>query len=671
MALVIVLSFVVLLTGVVLAFFTRVSANRVVSAGSSRQWEADQFARSALSVIVGDLKQEVTSGLPVTATNIEPQRPEAPASGPNPIPNLVRRSARSNTGTRAAESSSTDAAVNGRAISAARWNKHYLVPRLSDADDSDTAPDPTAGFRVPDWVYVTDGGPEVISAPEQTALARYAYAIYDVGGLLDANIAGFPPDDVPAPTFGPKGVLAFADLTRVQMSKEGINGLVGWRNRESANSPEAFGSNSFGSGPAEKYSNWTLRRADGYLGVFPSASPAPAPPAVFSRTDQAFVSRQQLIAFRRTGDINFSAHALQHLTTFTRARNRPTWSDSETRLAGRFSLSRFDLFTNPATNGTPTSGPPPPIQQYFGLVYVAASATTAEHWRYVGATGNTLRSTIPVLEAGSNREPDLPVLLAYAYRLPPGASPRDVLSIVASLIDLRDGNNDPNNKTTWIEFTGPDGTPQKAFGADVIPEPGAPAPPTPDLRRPFRSVGEIGYALKNGTTSVNFASDSVDTPLLDLFTYEASATRGGTLSLNTQNASALAAVLSGTSIDRLNSSTISETVAETAATAIVAETRRQGGAAVGRKDIGRLAAAANVGGNEEAVEAVARALSDIAQPRTWNLMIDVIAQAGRYPRTATDLSKFVVEGEKRYWLHVAIDRFTGEVIDQQLEPVYE
>ena len=52
-------------------------------------------------------------------------------------------------------------------------------------------------------------------------------------------------------------------------------------------------------------------------------------------------------------------------------------------------------------------------------------------------------------------------------------------------------------------------------------------------------------------------------------------------------------------------------------------------------------------------------------------MIDLIAQSGRYPPNATSLSQFVVEGEKRYWLHVAIDRFTGEVIDQQLEAVYE
>jgi hypothetical protein len=50
----------------------------------------------------------------------------------------------------------------------------------------------------------------------------------------------------------------------------------------------------------------------------------------------------------------------------------------------------------------------------------------------------------------------------------------------------------------------------------------------------------------------------------------------------------------------------------------------------------------------------------------------LITQTGRYPPRTTDLTQqFIVEGEKRYWLHVAIDRFTGEIIDQQLEAVYE
>lgn len=76
-------------------------------------------------------------------------------------------------------------------------------------------------------------------------------------------------------------------------------------------------------------------------------------------------------------------------------------------------------------------------------------------------------------------------------------------------------------------------------------------------------------------------------------------------------------------------------------------------------------------GNKEARECVVRALCDATQTRTWDLMIDLIAQSGRYPPTANGLADFVVEGEKRYWLHIAIDRFTGEVIDQQLEAVYE
>ena len=84
------------------------------------------------------------------------------------------------------------------------------------------------------------------------------------------------------------------------------------------------------------------------------------------------------------------------------------------------------------------------------------------------------------------------------------------------------------------------------------------------------------------------------------------------------------------------------------------------------------AAAGNaLGTTEEQQETVTRALAEVGQTRTWNLLIDVVAQSGRYPPTATNLSQFVVEGEKRYWLHVAIDRFTGEVIDQQLEAVYE
>jgi hypothetical protein len=71
-------------------------------------------------------------------------------------------------------------------------------------------------------------------------------------------------------------------------------------------------------------------------------------------------------------------------------------------------------------------------------------------------------------------------------------------------------------------------------------------------------------------------------------------------------------------------------------------------------------------------EVVARAASSVSQSRVWNLLIDVVAQSGHYKPNATSLpNDFVVEGEQHYWVHVAIDRFTGQVIDKQIEVVNE
>src|SRR5206468_889088 len=76
-------------------------------------------------------------------------------------------------------------------------------------------------------------------------------------------------------------------------------------------------------------------------------------------------------------------------------------------------------------------------------------------------------------------------------------------------------------------------------------------------------------------------------------------------------------------------------------------------------------------------EVVPRAVSSVSQSRVWNLVIDVVAQSGRYPSNLTqnpqaaDLPKFVVEGEQHYWIHVAIDRLTGQVLDKQIEVVNE
>src|SRR5690606_24994978 len=120
---------------------------------SVQEFKTDTLARSALEIVVADLKREIVEGsdattvgesevlyFPKSNANMVPVRsgnPEA-VDGVDPVPNLVRRSVRNEgdvspgVGSRASASSSTDPAANGAFISKARWNKHYLIPRHPD-----------------------------------------------------------------------------------------------------------------------------------------------------------------------------------------------------------------------------------------------------------------------------------------------------------------------------------------------------------------------------------------------------------------------------------------------------------------------------------------------------------------------------------------------------------
>jgi hypothetical protein len=99
-----------------------------------------------------------------------------------------------------------------------------------------------------------------------------------------------------------------------------------------------------------------------------------------------------------------------------------------------------------------------------------------------------------------------------------------------------------------------------------------------------------------------------------------------------------------------------------------------------RADVARLVqvAGGSLGSDPLQKEAIARALGEVGEARSWSLFIDVIAQTGKYKPNAPDLtgSNFVVEGEKRFWLHIAIGRDlksdgTVDVIGTQLEEVVE
>jgi len=70
-------------------------------------------------------------------------------------------------------------------------------------------------------------------------------------------------------------------------------------------------------------------------------------------------------------------------------------------------------------------------------------------------------------------------------------------------------------------------------------------------------------------------------------------------------------------------------------------------------------------------EVVGRSLADVSSTGTWNLLIDLVVQAGSFPSNATSLDTFRVEGERRYWVNIAIDRSTGKIISSDPELVLE
>jgi hypothetical protein len=456
-ALIIVLAFVVLITALAVAYFSRAATDRQLAQSSYKDTSADLLARSALDIVVGNLKQEIAnSGTTVTQANIQPQRSGDDVS----IPNLIRRSVRNDPIPPPGVSSLASAVSSGPVdptnpqrgeITSARWNSHYLIPSGSN-------------FTAPDWVLVTPQGPNTAPLPN-AVIGRYAFAVYDEGGLIDMNLGGFPayaslsrptrptrrlrptypleesemmlaacqaPGFTPAlqhapngntgvpysftpntnhnPTsFGPdtlphglfvnpntgeiygvptspgsftamlsasngcgtgsgtvtvtidglpspgvtpwpvnlarKGTVAFADLTALPstpvITPAQINKLMGWRNYVTTQQTSpSFDSPSFPLGSADNYARYFLGAALPFTTAFTTVSAAtPAPPAP-GRTDQAVMSRQELIKLQRT--IGFSQSLLQYLGTFSREQNRPAPDWSQT-LAARWDMNNLAL----------------------------------------------------------------------------------------------------------------------------------------------------------------------------------------------------------------------------------------------------------------------------------------------------------------------------------------
>jgi hypothetical protein len=807
-ALMIVLAFVVLLTGLALAYFSRTTTDRQLAQSSYNDTSADLLARSALDIVVNDFKQELLNNPSVTASNIQPTPYGTPSPGQTPIPNLIRRSFSGDPTGRTSNVPSSSPSSNGRSITTARWNSHYLIPPASTSATPGSSP--VSSFVAPDWVLVTAQGPAPTSSPS-AVIGRYAFAVYDEGGLLDMNLAGYgnyvgssgggsPPTPTPwAVNVGRKGVLGLADLTALPgsptvittttsfgsmgsfLSNTQINSIVGWRNF--ANTGQADGS--FPSGfsfPAN------LNKQDLYgsylldFGDPPFSSPSPFPTYPFtsvdtstsnSRTDQAFMTRQELLKLRSS--LGFSQTLLQYMGTFSRERNQPArdWNRLNGHLADRFDITNIGL-VKPNPTGTPPSrgkgkghgrgrfrGDALSILDLFGLQWVNGINTiplssppqpmpTSDirywpHWIYVGRPGFTCNPNgngcdhIPALRGGRN---DFFQLLDYAVKGQANGTNDDTVNIAtilglgASLIDQYDvstggasaedavfpsvstspspwpwpGPTPPPTHTTIIEYDR-SGTAGYVLGWErqdretndphvVLGKP----TPTPGaspivIDHAFTTTAELGYGLKTeeAFTPLDLhTSGTNESALLDFFTFnpvDHPFPRLGIVNLNTKNPPVLAAILNKAlkrDVDVAPTPnplpTVPPSEAMAAAQAIVTETWTNNRPALNRQDIARLTSVAasaivNPGytGEEQQKlpETIARALSEVSQARTWNLLIDVIAQTGKYKPNSPDLTagNFVVEGEKRYWLHIALGRdlVSGQVdvLGAQLEEVVE
>jgi Tfp pilus assembly protein PilX len=411
-ALIIVLAFVVLLTGVAIAYLSRATSDRQVAHSSFNQSNVDQLAQSAMDNIIGDLRQEIVNGSTATivngitiytptatanttaAANMIPQR-SGNAAG---VPNLIRRSVRSDPvlsppglGSRASAVNSTnpaDVSANGRTVTSKRWNSHYLVPK-GDPTTADSSPVPAFTAATPDWVFVTNSGATVIAAPNSSVIGRYAYALYDEGGLLDMNVAGYP-SGTTAVQPGRKGPIAFADLTALPttplITQAQINSIVGWRNCASAQPSGIFPAFTFNPTQATNYVNSVLSNTDGFMRVRATRSDGTDNVWVSGsggsnaakRTDQMFPDRRSLIDLRTAS--GFNVNALQYLGTFSRETNSPSFSPATpTAINPNFLLARvttsFTRFDGTTANiGDPLLNTRFPLSRLAWITYEGPSA---------------------------------------------------------------------------------------------------------------------------------------------------------------------------------------------------------------------------------------------------------------------------------------------------------
>ncbi|PTY06034.1 hypothetical protein DB346_01325 [Verrucomicrobia bacterium LW23] len=465
MALVITLAGLALVTVLILTFFSSAQLNRKIALSGSNLVKVDLLARSAMDIVVGEVREELRTGSTVSDGG-NPSYPliykprnvddsllrKNGVAGEDDLARVLLRKVSSdgaplngNAGGRilASSVSTAEKSLNGRIWTASKWYTGSSSPALGSAE-------------LPDWVLVTrrngiavNPGVETVRDPANAnfVIGRFAYAVYDIGGLLDANTAGFP--STRSSGCGYKTTTAYADLTALGLSQGACDSFAAWRNQR-ANGTLL---------DAASFQEWATGM-DRNLG---SASPAATPDAMMLNTvsdgyrtapfgSNVVLSRRDLLNhphLKGGGTASYFTHFSRSMSGPVSAAaplnvtlSNPVLADVRSTAAGTISHYRDDgtMETYSVAAGTPllrsrfslarlawltpegpsaelplshpqyrAGGTAAAVQACFGLVWRSADA----RWEYVGSEGGAVKSTIKTLAtvAGERREPNFFELL--------------------------------------------------------------------------------------------------------------------------------------------------------------------------------------------------------------------------------------------------------------------
>ncbi len=276
-------------------------------------------------------------------------------------------------------------------------------------------------------------------------------------------------------------------------------------------------------------------------------------------------------------------------------------------------------------------------------------------------------------------------------------SDSDLSTAAPGRLQRNDAGRDPFNYTdpdgvqrrgiaAYAEDTSSEGWPMNSSNTTYNPSYTSSSRPIV-LNRPFRSIAELGNVFR-GTPWRNLdmmTPESGDRVLLDIFTLEEAPSDNlvaGRVNLNMVSQDVLTALIQGAGMVD-GTSTINKATASDMAIEFGKYINGTGGSKNPLKDrseiVGRWVTGTTYAGAAQEMAAklpaaqkplprnrdtIVASLADVGTVRTWNFLIDVVAQSGTVAN-----GQFVPQGESRVWECIAIDRFTARVVARSSENI--